>query len=123
MTPERAREIQHAGRAASAALAKTSPAYHEARRSYQTISLFAPAKVMEPLNDAWIPTVHLYQAIHQVAMEEPAPLPMPEYPHQAMHRYQNAVRRDLGMRKLKLFDHPDPPERPAQAPSASLDGH
>lgn len=41
-----------------------------------------------------------------MAMVEASPLPVPNYPQEAVHRYRNAVRQDLGMSELKLLDHP-----------------
>jgi hypothetical protein len=86
--------------------AEAQDKYNEAMRAYRLLSLFAPARVMEPLNDALIPMAAVFVRLHHVATADPGRLPVPEYPHEAVHRFTNAVRKDLGMRNLPLFDNP-----------------
>lgn len=94
---------QLAQKAGSEAQAK----YNAAMRAYRLVGLFAPAKVMQPLNDALHPMTTAFLKLHSVVIsEDPKPLPLPEYPDEAAHRFANAVRTDLGMSQLKLYDNP-----------------
>jgi hypothetical protein len=93
--------------AARTAAAEAQAKYNDAMRAYRLVGLFAPAKIMEPLNNALIPMTASFLELHRmVTGEDSKRLPIPEYPHDAVHRFANAVRQDLGMRKLKLYDNP-----------------
>ena len=89
------------------AVAKAHERYNDVMRTYRTVGLFAPGRVLEPLNDALIPiTVNFVELHRVVATGDQVRLAVPEYPAEAVHRFTNAVRRDLGMRKIKLFENP-----------------
>jgi hypothetical protein len=96
----------HAWLQAQKTVAVAQDKYNDAMRAYRVLSLFAPGKVMEPLNDALIPMAAVFVRLHHVATVDPGRLPVPEYPHDAVHRFTNAVRKDLGIRNLPLFDNP-----------------
>jgi hypothetical protein len=76
---------------------------HEAaRRAERSVGLFAPRAVVRPLNMVMRQMSDSYAQLAQAVATEPVRMEMPPFPDRYFTAFQNAVRKSLGVRKLRL---------------------
>jgi hypothetical protein len=77
--------------------------YGAARRALHSLLLFAPTRVARSLNRIFgLMTTDYLRVRLPLDEAEPPQLPSPEFPDEEWKKLRNAVRRDLGVRRLRL---------------------